>query len=349
MKFGMFVLPSWPQQDPSHQGRLYHEMIEQIQYAEELGFESVWLAEHHFTRFGIVPSALPLATYVAGVTKKIRIGTGVSVLNFHDPVFMAEETAMLDLLSNGRLDFGIGRGQVVYEYANFKVDYATRTQRFNEIVDIILGLWSTPGFTYHGEHYKVDDLTIAPNPIQKPHPPLYFAVSRTPGTIEDAVSRGLPMLTSANTPDEDVLGLRELYAAKCAEKGVEPQWDNMPFFRVTYVGEDQKTAEEDTRAAMDWVADLNGYRRTLTGGSEIYADIDKWIKTRPEEPPTFESRLKSTAKIGTPDKVVEAIKNLRDNHNVEYYTAHFSYGNMEHEKVMRSMKLFAEEVMPKFK
>ena len=107
MKFGMFVLPSWPQRDPSHQGRLYHEMIEQIQYAEELGFESVWLAEHHFTRFGIVPSALPLATYVAGQTKNIRIGTGVSVLNFHDPVFMAEETAMMDLLSDGRMDFVI--------------------------------------------------------------------------------------------------------------------------------------------------------------------------------------------------------------------------------------------------
>ncbi|GIT45186.1 MAG: hypothetical protein Ct9H300mP11_31220 [Chloroflexota bacterium] len=108
---------------------------------------------------------------MAGRTKKIRIGTGVSVLNFHDPVFMAEETAMLDLLSGGRLNFGIGRGQVVYEYANFKVDYDTRTERFNEIVDITLGLWSTPGFTYHGEHYQVDALPIAPVPIQKPHPP----------------------------------------------------------------------------------------------------------------------------------------------------------------------------------
>ena len=118
---------------------------------------------------------------------------------------------------------------MVYEYANFKVDYETRTQRFNEIVDIILGLWSTPGFTYHGEHYQVDDLTIVPTPIQKPHPPMYQAVSRTPGTIDDAVSRGLPMLTSANTPDEDVLGLRDLYATGCAEAGVEPQWEDMPF------------------------------------------------------------------------------------------------------------------------
>ncbi len=349
MKFGMFVLPSWPQWDPSHQGRIFHEMAEQIQYAEVLGFESVWLAEHHFTRFGIVPSALPLATYVAGQTKKIRIGTGVSVLNFHDPVFMAEETAMMDLLSDGRLDFGIGRGQVVYEYANFKVDYETRTQRFNEIVDIILGLWGTPGFTYHGDHYQVDDLTIAPTPIQKPHPPLYLAVSRTPGTIDDAVSRGLPMLTSANTPDEEVLGLRDLYATRCAEAGVEPQWADMPFFRVTYVAEDQKTAEEDPQVAMNWVADLNGYRRTLKGGSEIYADLDNWIKTRPEDPPSYESRLKSTAYFGTPEHVVERIKNLRDQHNVQYYTAHFSYGSIEHEKVMRSMKLFADEVIPKFR
>ncbi|GIT45185.1 MAG: hypothetical protein Ct9H300mP11_31210 [Chloroflexota bacterium] len=92
------------------------------------------------------------------------------------------------------------------------------------------------------------------------------------------------------------------------EKGVDPKWDDMPFFRVTYVGEDQKTAEEDTRSSMDWVADLNGYRRTLTGGSEIYADLEDWIKTRPEEPPSFESRLQSTAKVGTPDRVVKALK-----------------------------------------
>ena len=91
------------------------------------------------------------------------------------------------------------------------------------------------------------------------------------------------------------------------------------------------------------------YRRTLEGGSEIYADLDHWVKTRPEDPPRYESRLKSTAYFGTPDRVVEGIENLRDQHNVQYYTAHFSYGSMEHEKVMRSMKLFADEVMPKFR
>lgn len=84
MKFGIFILPSWPEAETSHQGRIYQEAVEQIQYAEELGFDAVWLAEHHFTRFGIISSAIPFATYVAAHTKTIRIGTGVSVLTFHN-------------------------------------------------------------------------------------------------------------------------------------------------------------------------------------------------------------------------------------------------------------------------
>ena len=211
MKFGLFILPSWPAPDASEQSRIFGETIEQIQYAEELGFDSVWLAEHHFTRFGIVPQALSFAHYVAGKTKTIRIGTGVSVLTFHNPIFVAEQTAMLDVLSGGRLDFGVGRGQVVYEYNNFGVDYESRTQRFAEIVDIILGLWSTPGFTYRGRYYQVEDMTITPSPVQRPHPPLYLAVSRTAASVDVAVSRDLPVLTGANTPDEDVLGIRTLY------------------------------------------------------------------------------------------------------------------------------------------
>ena len=242
MKFGLFILPSWPEADPSHQGRLYQEAVEQIQYAEELGFDAVWLAEHHFTRFGIVPSAIPFATYVAARTRTIRIGLGVSVLTFHHPVFVAEEAAMLDVLSHGRLDFGVGRGQVVYEYNNFKVEYDSRTQRFQEIVDIILGLWSTPGFTYHGQYYSVDDMTITPVPVQRPHPPMYLAVSRTAASVDVAVSRNLPVLTSANTPDEDVLGIRSLYFERCAAAGKPPLVADMPFFRMVHVAEDDKQA-----------------------------------------------------------------------------------------------------------
>jgi len=349
MKFGIFILPSWPELEPSHQGRIYQEAVEQIQYAEELGFDAVWLAEHHFTRFGIIPSAIPFATYVAAHTRTIRIGTGVSVLTFHNPIFMAEETAMLDVLSNGRLDFGVGRGQVVYEYNNFKVEYDSRTQRFQEIVDIILGLWSTPGFTYHGKYYSVDDMTITPVPVQRPHPPMYLAVSRTPGSVEVAVSRDLPVLTSANTPDEDVLGIRSLYFERCAAAGKRPLVEDMPFFRLTHVAEDEKRAQEVPRASLTWVRDLNSLRRTLTGGSEIYMDLEHWRRTRTVQVPTYETELQTTAYFGTPEQLVQRLRWLQEKHHVQYFGADMGFGKMLHTDVMRSMELFAREVMPKFR
>ena len=349
MKFGIFILPSWPDAETSHQGRIFQEAVEQIQYAEELGFDAVWLAEHHFTRFGIVPSAVPFATYVAARTKTIRIGTGVSVLTFHNPIFMAEETAMLDVLSNGRLDFGVGRGQVVYEYNNFKVEYDSRTQRFQEIVDIILGLWITPGFTYHGKYYSVDDMTIAPVPVQRPHPPMYLAVSRTPGSVEVAVSRNLPVLTSANTPDEDVLGIRSLYFERCAAVGKRPLVEDMPFFRLTHVAEDEKQAREIPRASLTWVRDLNSLRRTLTGGSEIYMDLEHWRRTRTVQVPTYETELQTTAYFGTPEQLVQRLRGLQEKYHVQYFGADMGFGKMQHADVMRSMELFAREVMPKFR
>ena len=349
MKFGVFILPSWPEAEPSHQRRIYHEAVEQIQYAEELGFDTAWLAEHHFTRFGIVPSALPFAVYVAARTKTIRIGTGVSVLTFHHPVFMAEETAMLDVLCNGRLDFGVGRGQVVYEYNNFKVAYDSRTQRFQEIVDIILGLWSTPGFTYHGQYYSVDDLTIAPVPVQQPHPPMYLAVSRTPASVDVAISRNLPILTSANTSDEDVLGIRSLYRERCAAVGQRPRFEDMPFFRLVHVAEDAKRAVEIPRHSLTWVRDLNSLRRTLSGGSEIYMDLEEWRRSRTVEVPSYESELKSTAYFGTPEELVQRIRWLHKEHNVQYFGASMSFGKMKHTDVIRSMDLFARHVMPAFR
>ena len=252
-------------------------------------------------------------------------------------------------LSGGRLDFGVGRGQVVYEYNNFGVDYESRTQRFAEIVDIILGLWSTPGFTYRGRYYQVEDMTITPSPVQRPHPPLYLAVSRTPASVDVAVSRDLPVLTGANTPDEDVLGIRTLYLDACKQAGKEPPVHEMPFFRLAYVAEDAKTAREDPREALSWVRDLNGLRRTLTGGSEIYMDLDHWRQTRAAPPPSYEDDLQTTAYFGTPDEMCGWLRGLQDQYRMEYFGLDMAFGGIAHEKVMRAMKLFAEEVIPKFR
>lgn len=348
MKFALFLLGSWTEEEASAQSRIFGEMVEQAEYAEELGFDSIWIAEHHSSRYGICPSLMPLLSHIAARTKKIRIGAGVSVLPLRDPISLAEESAMLDVLSNGRLDFGVGRGSADYEYGNFNIDMGTRDVRTQEALDIILGLWTQTDFSYQGEFYQVKDLTIAPWPVQQPHPPVYMAVSRTPASVDVAVERELPILTSFSTPEADNLGLFTLYAERCAAAGKALPVEDMPYFRFVYLDEDEQAAREYPRPSLTWVRDLAGYRRTLTHGDEINVDLDHWRKIRTAEPASYESELETTAYFGTPEQCTQRIARLRDEYGIGYFGASMSFGSMEHPQVLRSMELFAKEVMPKF-
>ena len=348
MKFALFLLGSWTEPEASAQSRIFGEMLEQAEYAEELGFDSLWIAEHHSSRYGICPSLMPLLSHIAARTKKIRIGAGVSVLPLRDPISLAEESAMLDVLSNGRLDFGVGRGSADYEYGNFNIAFDTRDVRTQEALDIILGLWTQDDFAYQGEFYQVNGLTIAPRPVQQPHPPVYMAVSRTPASVDVAVERDLPILTSFSTPEADNLGLFTLYAERCAAAGKHLPVEEMPYFRFVYLDEDEQAAREYPRQSLTWVRDLAGYRRTLTHGDEINVDLDHWRRIRTVEPASYESELETTAYFGTPEHCVQRIAKLRDEHGIGYFGASMSFGSMEHSRVMRSMELFAKEVMPRF-
>ena len=349
MKFALFILASWLEKDASAQSRIYDEALEQVEYAEELGFDSVWVAEHHSSRYGIFPSLMPILTYMAARTKKIRIGAGVSVLPFHNPIRLAEEAAMLDVMSKGRLDFGVGRGSADYEYGNFKVDFDSRDERTREALDIILGLWTTPEFSYDGKFHQIENLTIAPTTLQQPYPPVFLAVSRTPASIDMAVDRDLPILTTFSTPEAPNLALFELYAERCAAAGKPHNLDQSPFFRFVHVAEDEKVAREYPRDALTWCRDIGGYRRTITQGDEINWDLDDWVRTRKETPASFESEAETTTYFGTPDQCVGWIRNLEQNHNVGYFGASMSFGSMGHTEVMKSMELFGKEVMPKFR
>ena len=349
MKFALFLVASWTEQDASHQSRIYSEALEQVRYAEELGFDSVWIAEHHSSRYGIFPTLMPILSHIAAQTKTIRLGAGVSVLPFYNPIFLAEEAAMVDVLSNGRLDFGVGRGSADYEYGNFKIDFESRDARFKEVLDIVLGLWTTEDFTYHGDYYQIEGLTIAPKPLQKPHPPVHLAVSRTAASIDTAIERDLPILTSFFTPLADTLALTDLYAERCLAVGKPSRMEEMPFFRFVYVSEDERKAKSYPEEAITWVRDLSTYRRTLKQGDEINVDLDYWKSVRTEHPPSYQSELVDNLYFGTPEQCVEKISGLQKDHGIGYFGASFSFGTMEHSKVMQSMKLFADKVIPQFK
>src|SRR5881628_403222 len=179
---------------------VYRNTLEECRLADELGFDVVWLAEHHFSPYGICPSLAPLAGAVAGATRRVRIGTAVVIAPFEHPLRIAEEWAEIDILSGGRLEFGLGRGYQPSEFRGLAVSMERTRERFDESYELIRRAWTQERCTFEGEFYQVRDLRVFPKPVQKPHPPLWTAAV-SPETYVLAAKRGFKIQTSpAFTP-----------------------------------------------------------------------------------------------------------------------------------------------------
>src|SRR5579862_7935814 len=175
MKFGIFYIGGMTHTDFK---KTYDEFLEQVKFAEELGYDSIWIGEHHGSLYGTFPNAAVLAASIAKVTTKLRIGVSCSILPFQNPVRIAEDWAMVDVISGGRVDFGAGRGYQPREFAMMMADQEVSRGVFAESLDVILGLWNSEGpFSYHGEHFNFENIKIFPKPIQKPMPVWIAAVS----------------------------------------------------------------------------------------------------------------------------------------------------------------------------
>ena len=343
MKFGFFTHVPWPEGTEPRQ--LIEETTEQIQYAEELGFVSAWLAEHHFTRYSMVPSSLILATHIAARTSKIRVGTAVLVSPLHNPMRLAEDAAMLDIMSNGRLDVGFGRGSGGYEYVGYGLDPAESAGRFQDSVRIIEGLWTTPGFSYESPYNKLDDINLVPPPLQQPHPPIYIAATRTQATLDFLVSTGHNLCVAVVQDTALALDLCQRFVEQSEAAGNHRPMSEIPFFRYFYVAETEEEVRRDTEDRINWVADIMQWRRFIPSGSEVYRRMDDWRRDRTELPDSYEYLAANRAVIGTPDQCVAQIKVLQS-HGIDYFGCNFDFGGMGREKVMRSMELFSKEVMP---
>jgi alkanesulfonate monooxygenase SsuD/methylene tetrahydromethanopterin reductase-like flavin-dependent oxidoreductase (luciferase family) len=200
MQFGLFSHIPWPEgTDP---GQILAETTEQVQYGEQLGFQSAWFAEHHFSRYGLGSSSLLILGHIAARTETIRLGTAILVPPLHHPIRLAEETATLDVLSGGRLDVGLGRGSAGYEYNGYEVEQAESQGRFRETIRIVEELWTTPNYSFEGQYFNLNQITLVPAPAQQP-PPMYIAATRTPATLEFVVSTGHPLIIGVvlDTPD----------------------------------------------------------------------------------------------------------------------------------------------------
>ena len=345
MKYALFTHVPWRQDADT--AKLLSHAADEATLAEELGFASAWIAEHHFTRYGVGSSALVIAAYIAGQTKKIRLGTGVLIPTLHNPIRLAEDAATMDAISGGRLDAGFGRGVYGYEYGGFGVDPATSQEHFQESINIIQGLWTTQEYSHEGDFYNLNKISLAPPPLQSPHPPIYIAATRTPETLDYCISKGHNLCIAVVQDTAPALDLLRRFAAKAAEAGIDRPASEVPFFRYMYVAETTEKARQDAAAHLEWVLDMLFWRGWFKdGGSEIYHDMEEWRRTRTETPVALDYVLENRAIIGDPDYCVARIEELK-RAGVEYMGANFAMGGISHEKVLRSMNLFAKEVMPR--
>ncbi len=340
MEFGTFLLLQSPAAEPPE--IVYQRGVEITQAAEDLGFNNMWLAEHHFSSYGYLARPMTYALHLANKTRRIRVGTAVIVVPLHHPLVIAEEIATVDLLTGGRLDVGLGRGYQRYEFERLGQDLAESRSRWEEAVDIItLGL-SGQTFTYDGKYYKIPETTVFPLPVQKPTPPIWVT-AQSPDSIETTVRRGFNLLSGGfGVPIERLGEFRRIFDTHMAEhppKHPIRVGTQRPVY-VTDNDADARAAAEQARWNMRVTLSLrNNYERVENGHA---------IAIPAQTEPDVDDLLDRFLVIGTPDTCIRQIKRIRELVGISHFNCSFWFGDMEQARVLRSMERYAREVMPAF-
>jgi alkanesulfonate monooxygenase SsuD/methylene tetrahydromethanopterin reductase-like flavin-dependent oxidoreductase (luciferase family) len=251
MKVGILQFFGWRDRSVSLNS-VYETALERFSIMDQTGYDAVWLAEHHFSSFSVCPSVHMMGTMAAARTKRLRIGTAVSLAPFYNPLRLAEEVALLDVLSGGRVNWGAGRGFERSEFAAFGIAGEESVPRFHETVDIVLKAWTQQRLSYEGRFYRYDDVEVLPKPIQVPHPPVWMAASSTPA-IEWAASQGHSILMDPHSSRAELIRKRQHYAAKLAEAGYSDAGRSIPMARLVAIDETAEKARAVAKRAAEWM------------------------------------------------------------------------------------------------
>jgi alkanesulfonate monooxygenase SsuD/methylene tetrahydromethanopterin reductase-like flavin-dependent oxidoreductase (luciferase family) len=342
MQCGLFTELQCP--EGRQESHLYDELLEQISQAEVLGFEAMWMAELHFhRRFSILSAPLLTAAAAAQRTQRLRLGVAVNLLPLHHPVRLAEEGAVLDVLSHGRLDFGVGRGHPFPGvYDTFGIAPAESRERFAEALDIVVGAWTQAPFSYQGEHFQVSAIDVVPKPVQQPHPPIFVAAG-SPETYRTTGERGLAILVPGHVQPMEALrdNLANYRQAGCAA-GREAQL-RATFLIPIYVAERQQQAEAEPEPHVMY------YYRVLGGllAGEFPESYQRYGESRRRLGTlSYDAIRRERAVFGEPSYCLERLHQIRETLGVQRLMAWMNIGGMPHDLVLRSMRLFAERVLP---
>jgi alkanesulfonate monooxygenase SsuD/methylene tetrahydromethanopterin reductase-like flavin-dependent oxidoreductase (luciferase family) len=343
MRFGLFfafqIIPGQPTslQEP------YRDMLECLPRAEELGYASVFTASHHVQPDGWCPSPLlPLAAATA-VTERMRIGTGVLLVPLYAPLKLAEDVAVLDSLSGGRFVLGVGPGYVSEEFLAHGVPREERISRMEEALDLMQLAWTEERFSFRGRFYTVvPEAALSPRPVQKPHPPIWYGVSG-PKSLRRAAKRQAVLVSS---PRHELSELKEhfrIYEEAAAETGFVS--GERPVIREVFIADKHEKAEELAAPGIEYLfRELYG-AKSAEGERELRTDAGELVTDKHQV--DFES-LRNRFVIGDPDYAIRQIERYRDELGATEILCWMHVPGVSGKDAMRSVELFAREVMPAF-
>lgn len=326
---------------------LIKEVVDQAIAAEDLGFTSAWLPEHHFGAFGVIPTPALALTYIAAKTSRIRVAPATVLLPCTQPIRTAEEFALLDLLSNGRAIFSAGRGYDEREYKGFEIPFHESRTRFDEELLLIRKLWTETDVTWHGQHHTIPDpITLVPRPVQQPHPPVYVACFSEPtmrlaaeqgfniifapfaatmmfGSLANAVTRFKELATEAGHPDSTAMCSYFTCIADTPEQKRAAQ-ERLLYYLTNFL----PAVPQDPEKAPPHI--------------RYFVDIAERIKNmRPE------NLGERSIVTGTIEDIIRQFEQV-EAAGIEEVICYFNFALLSHEETLNQMRRFSREVMPAF-
>jgi alkanesulfonate monooxygenase SsuD/methylene tetrahydromethanopterin reductase-like flavin-dependent oxidoreductase (luciferase family) len=309
----------------------YDTFVDAIVEAEGLGYHSIFLVEHHFTGVGQVSASLNLLTFLAARTRRMRLGTAVIVMPWHNPVLLAEQAATIDVLSNGRLDLGVGRGYRPNEFRHFCVPLEEAGERFEESMALLKqALSSDQRFSHHSKRWHFEDIVVEPPPVQKPHPPLWLAAGR-PESIREAAADGYSLLLDQFATFDVTLSRFRVYRDAIEQAGARFDPMSVAVARGIAIVRDEDERQQAITHRIEALDRMNRLGRTADGS---------YVSSMNSDPNLRKAAVEGTL-IGTPGEIIDQIRQLR-NGGVEYILL---AGAQSSPKLLRD---FAAEVMPAF-
>jgi alkanesulfonate monooxygenase SsuD/methylene tetrahydromethanopterin reductase-like flavin-dependent oxidoreductase (luciferase family) len=324
---------------PTEGGGFYPEALAEVERAEALGFDSVWMEEHHGVRDHYWPSPLLVLAGFATRTSRLHLGTDVVVLPFYDPVRAAEDTAVLDVVSAGRVIFGAAIGYKPDEFALYRTPLEGRGTRFEEALLVIQALWTREAVTHPGPHYPLREARIEPKPIQKPHPPLWIGGwgERSLGRAARLADAWVPGPTASL---QKLLDARAVYVRELRAAG-RPEPAAWPLTRDTVIADTDARAVELAERHL-----LVNYRDEYGGGKWRHPLIGAEDRTPVDR---LDALAADRFIVGGPERCIAQIRRFVDAFGVNHLIFRLFFPGMPHAHILRELELLAREVFPAFR